>query len=68
MTVFPESMDRLDAGRVGESLAAIERYIRYMTERIEFAMGAGRQKTMEELQGELAALDRRIKALEDYGQ
>lgn len=35
MAVFPESMDRLDKKNVEASLATIENYIRYMTERIE---------------------------------
>ena len=35
--VFPEGMERLDPGDVGGSLAKVERYIQYMTERLEFA-------------------------------
>ena len=36
--VFPESMDRLNRQDVSGSLAVIENYIRYMTERVEFSM------------------------------
>lgn len=49
MAVFPESMDRLDKDDVAASLATIESYIRYMTERIEFAN---------------STLNRKVKALE----
>lgn len=36
--VFPERMNRLDPGDPTGSLSTIEEYIRYMTERMEFAM------------------------------
>lgn len=38
MAVFPESMDKLNTDDARGSLATIENYIRYMTERVEFAM------------------------------
>lgn len=50
MAVFPESMNRLNRGNTEESLATIENYIRYMTERIEKAT---------------SALSNRVGALED---
>lgn len=37
MAVFPEEMDRLDVSDSAGSLKRIENYIRYMTERVEFA-------------------------------
>ena len=39
MAVLPESMNRLDPSDAGGSLAILENYIRYMGERLEFAMG-----------------------------
>lgn len=38
MAVFPENMDKLDVQDPTVSLSVIENYIRYMSERIEFAM------------------------------
>lgn len=38
MAVFPESMNKLDVNDTTGSLNRIENYIRYMTERVEFAM------------------------------
>lgn len=38
MAVFPENMERLDLNDTRGSLATIQDYIRYMTERIEFSM------------------------------
>ena len=38
MAVFPESMNKLDVNDVPGSLGRLESYIRYMTERVEFAM------------------------------
>lgn len=38
MAVLPESMDRLDVQDASGSLSIVENYIRYMGERIEFAM------------------------------
>lgn len=38
MAVFPEGMNRLDVNDVPGSLSRIENYIRYMTDRMEFAM------------------------------
>ena len=38
MAVFPESMDKLNADDVRSSLPVMENYIRYMCERVEFAM------------------------------
>ncbi len=38
MAVFPESLDRLDPKNTEESIEKISEYIRYMTERTEFAM------------------------------
>ena len=38
MAVFPENMDKLSADDVPGSLSIIENYIRYMGERMEFAM------------------------------
>lgn len=38
MAVFPENMDKLNADDVPGSLSIIENYIRYMGERMEFAM------------------------------
>lgn len=37
MAVFPEQMNRLDPNDMAGSLRVIENYIRYMTERMEFA-------------------------------
>lgn len=37
MAVFPESMTKLDPNDTAGSLMKIENYIRYMTERMEFA-------------------------------
>lgn len=36
-TIFPETMSKLDPGDVAGSLSKLENYIRYMTERMEFA-------------------------------
>lgn len=36
--VFPENMDRLNPDDTKGSFAVVENYIRYMTERMEFAM------------------------------
>ena len=38
MAVFPESMDKLDVNDSAGSLGVLENYIRYMGERVEFAM------------------------------
>ena len=38
MAVFPESMKKLNVEDTSRSLTAIENYIAYMTERIEFSM------------------------------
>ena len=38
MAVFPESMDKLNTDDVRSSLPVMENYIRYMSERVEFAM------------------------------
>ena len=38
MAVFPESMDKLNTDDVRSSLPVMENYIRYMCERVEFAM------------------------------
>lgn len=38
MAVFPESMNRLDVSDTAGSLSKIDNYIRYMVERVEFAM------------------------------
>ncbi len=38
MAVFPENMDKLNADDVPGSFAKVQDYIRYMTERVEFAM------------------------------
>lgn len=38
MAVLPESMDKLNADDIRGSLSILENYIRYMGERIEFAM------------------------------
>ena len=38
MAVFPEGMNKLDANDVRGSLAVMEDYIRYMSERMEFTM------------------------------
>lgn len=38
MAVFPENMDRLDLNDTRKSLSTIQDYIRYITERMEFAM------------------------------
>ena len=38
MAVFPESMNKLDVNDTTGSFNRIENYIRYMTERVEFAM------------------------------
>lgn len=38
MAVFPESMDKINPQNVVASFAVIERYIRYMQERIEFSI------------------------------
>jgi len=38
MAVFPENMDKLNTDDAQGSFAIIENYIRYMTERMEFAM------------------------------
>lgn len=37
-SVFPESMDKLDSDNVGGSFSILENYIRYMQERVEFAI------------------------------
>ena len=37
MAIFPEQMDRLDLNDTTGCLQQIENYIRYMTERMEFA-------------------------------
>lgn len=38
MVVLPESMNKLETNETEKSLSVIENYIRYMGERIEFAM------------------------------
>lgn len=40
MAVFPEQMKRLDPNDVKGSMETLDRYIRYMCERIEFAMSS----------------------------
>ena len=38
MAVFPENMDKLDVQDPAQSLSIVEKYIGYMSERIEFAI------------------------------
>ena len=64
MAVFPETMDRLNTQDVGKSLDRIERYISYMTERVEHTNRKS-EKTMEELISKIAALEAKIGALEE---
>ena len=56
MPILPESMDRLDLNETKASLSTIESYIRYMAERLDFAVSV-QNKT-------IAALETKIKALE----
>lgn len=63
MAVFPEQMDMRDEHDVRKSLARIERYIAYMTERVEFA-NRNSEKAMTELSAKLAALEEKLAALE----
>ena len=63
MAVFPEAMNRLDAHDVKKSLDLIERYISYMTERVEHA-NRNNEKATAELLGKITALEARITALE----
>ena len=56
MAVFPEGMNKLDANDVRGSLAMMENYIRYMSERMEF--------TMHNMQKQLNALSERVERLE----
>lgn len=37
-SVFPERLDKLDTGNVEGSLGALENYINYMQERVEFSL------------------------------
>lgn len=45
--VFPEEMNRLDPANVGQSFRTVEDYIRYITERVEFSLGASRRIVSE---------------------
>ena len=56
MAVFPEGMNKLNANDVRGSLAIMENYIRYMSERMEF--------TMYNMQKQLNAMSERIESLE----
>lgn len=56
MAVFPEGMNKLDSNDVRGSLAMMENYIRYMSERMEF--------TMHNMQKQLNALSERVERLE----
>lgn len=74
MPVFPETLDRLDLGDVNSSLKRVENYIRYMTERLEFANqhwgnGGGSGASVEviaqlnEMSSELSAMQTTISGL-----
>lgn len=63
MAVFPEQMDTRDEHDVRKSLARIERYISYMTERVEFA-NRNSERAMAELSAKIAALEAKLAALE----
>ena len=74
MAVFPEGMNKLDANDVRGSLAVMEDYIRYMSERMEFTMqrmtktavsaSDANEAKVQELQAQLDALSKRVAALE----
>lgn len=63
MAVFPETMDRLNANDVKRSLDRIERYISYMTERVEHT-NRNNEKATAELLNKITALETKIAALE----
>ena len=70
MSVFPENMDKLNHNDVRSSFATIENYIRYMTERTEFAMRNTTRSVSEagvssvEVYNLLAAIQNDLSALE----
>lgn len=75
MAVLPESMDRLNVEDSKASLSIIENYIRYMCERIEFstrnmtktvsAAGVSSAEiSVQSMQEQLDALEKRVAALE----
>ena len=70
--IFPESMNRLDPSKPQESLKVIESYIRYMTERMEFAgngmtgggtVSAAVEQQLLELASSLSAMQNAINAV-----
>lgn len=63
MAVFPETMNRLEPNDVRKSLEHIERYIAYMTERVEHA-NANSEKVATELLARIASLEAKVDALE----
>lgn len=72
--IFPESLDRLDKEDVAGSLASLEGYIRYMTERMEFFAGnmnknvAAETAVLNALAAATTALEARVAALETASQ
>ena len=67
--VFPENMDRIDINDVTGSLQLIDAYIRYMRERVEFAVrnvtrtAANAGNAGAEIVGELEEMSRNIGTL-----
>lgn len=64
MAILPESMNKLDSQNMPGSLAAIENYIRYMGERIEFSI-SGLSKEIGSVRAEESGLLEKINALSE---
>lgn len=64
MAVFPEQMDRLNVEDTQGSLKRIENYVRYMTERMEFA-SANTSKVITEAGVSTVGLYQMVSALRD---
>lgn len=62
MAILPESMNKLDSQNMPGSLAAIENYIRYMGERIEFSL-SGLSKEIGSVKADKSNLLKEINAL-----
>lgn len=62
--VFPESFETQDFQKTRETLEAIDRYIRYMCERIDFSISAVKQAATASGNYNIEVLDR-LKSLEE---
>lgn len=64
MAVFPERMRPIDPKDVESSLKTIEEYIRYMTERMEFAH-SNDSRFLSEVEQNMEILNKRVAKLEN---